>query len=430
MAQILPAEFNLGGEIGKSMRSGVSSALNTLAQYKLQDVMQRQQGNKYRDAYKKLGIPEDIADLPEHIQQRYLQSYLETNPELLDKMKSAGYSQQGEPIANQQQQAMDPMQQQRQQQDQQMMGQLGQAFQRPQGPQNASDMMANAMQSQLGMQQPQSQGMGQGTQILQGMQERQQPQMQQQPTQDPPAQAMLQLVKPPKTPRELGYNINIPKQREAYHKHLEAQQRRIDTKSKPFLTKLTKQFDLDSEIVDEATEALRLLDTNKTRSGMMGLLPAEYSFANKETRNLNTIYNSLASKKALEGAGVMSQAKIKLAKSTKPELNMPIESQRYVLNRILKQAQERGIALNEISQEIIEQNDGKTPEGLENLVYKEYKRRYPHNVKGTGVESKEVPQVGAIADSLAEFKDYPEGTEIKGDKGVTYLKTANGWRKQ
>lgn len=164
MAQILPAEFNLGGEIGKSLRGGVSSALNTLAQYKLQDVVQRQNQSKLGSAYKQLGIPEAVAGLPEHIQQAYVQEHLMNNPQ---------YGQQ------QMQQPMNVMQQVTPQQpDQQMMDQLNNLYQKT-APTDASQVIGQAMRQQLGMQQ---QGIGEGTNILQQMQNRQTPEQQVQQT--------------------------------------------------------------------------------------------------------------------------------------------------------------------------------------------------------------------------------------------------------
>jgi hypothetical protein len=145
MAGILPADFNLGGAIGKGMGTGLSSGLNTMAQFKIQDIMQRQNQSKLGDAYKQLGLPESISRLPEHIQQAYVQDFLMNNPQV--------YQQQGM-LGN-----MDQMQQLQQSQlqypkntEQQMLSQLGQILQRPQGNTNLNDIMPKIMQGQFGIQ--------------------------------------------------------------------------------------------------------------------------------------------------------------------------------------------------------------------------------------------------------------------------------------
>lgn len=64
MAGILPAEFNLGGAIGKAMSTGLSGGLNTLAQFKLNEMMKRQKQNE-EAARLKTGLSALLPYLPE-----------------------------------------------------------------------------------------------------------------------------------------------------------------------------------------------------------------------------------------------------------------------------------------------------------------------------------------------------------------------------
>jgi hypothetical protein len=52
MAGILPEEFNLGGTIGKSMATGLSGGLNTIAQFKMNEMMRRQKQNEQSAQYR------------------------------------------------------------------------------------------------------------------------------------------------------------------------------------------------------------------------------------------------------------------------------------------------------------------------------------------------------------------------------------------
>jgi hypothetical protein len=337
MAGILPAPFNLGGEIGKSIRTGLSGGLNTLAQFKLNEMMKRQQESVSSESYKKLGLP-DISSQPEKIQQIILNRYLEEHPEYFDNLSGG----QGQGQTN-------PMQQQSQMQGQQAMGQLGQAFRQPQGPTNANDVMANAMQQQLGMQQPATMGAT-------------------------PSDA---------TSARYGYIPRTRKEKADYFKFTTnqemAKQKDIKRDTKGFRKDLQKLYQSDVEIKESAQKALSLISTGKTRAGIASYAPLWG--AGKETRELAKIYSELAGKKAAEGGGIQSRARIRLAEAQKPSLDMPIEAQEDMLRDIINTSKKRGLAMRDIARDITRSNNGVIPENYEDMVYDQYRKLHPDMIE-------------------------------------------------
>jgi len=146
--------------------------------------------------------------------------------------------------------------------------------------------------------------------------------------------------------------------------------KKVDTK---FSDKITKDYLNSEATIDAAREALGLIETGKTRSGIKGYAPLWG--AGPETRELNKIYEDLALTLAASTGGVLSKAKLAAAKATKPSLDMPVEAQKYMLNRIIQKAEKEGIALGDIRDQLVEENNGEAPENLEAKVLKEWKSK-------------------------------------------------------
>lgn len=132
--QFAPKEYHFGEDLGRQLGSGLSGALSSLAQFKLQDVMKRHQENQQRQAYEK--IRPDLgwlANVPESVQKVYMQNLMNEHPDLMD------IQQQGL------QGTQNMMSGYQAQPETQMMDQLNQLYQQQQGPQN----MAQATQGNV-----------------------------------------------------------------------------------------------------------------------------------------------------------------------------------------------------------------------------------------------------------------------------------------
>lgn len=152
--------------------------------------------------------------------------------------------------------------------------------------------------------------------------------------------------------------------------------RRVDAKTKKFTEKVSKDLMNALATRDAAQEALGLIESGQTRSGIAGNLPFWLLPANEETRELNKIYEDLALTLAASSGGVLSRAKLTAARATKPSLDMPIGAQKYMLNRIIDKAEREGIALDAITNRIIEENNGRAPEDIEKRALEEWKKSY------------------------------------------------------
>ena len=157
MAQIIN-DMDFGSYLGRQLGQGLSRGLGSLANYKLQDIINRQQKNEKRAAYEqfKPGLGW-LAEAPEQVQKTYMENYLNENPDVLQ-----GNQQQSPENLAQMMGQVPGMQRQ-----QQVIDQLSSLFNRTE-PMNAGQNVANALQGMVGMGMPQ---MGQGAQQLQAMQQ-------------------------------------------------------------------------------------------------------------------------------------------------------------------------------------------------------------------------------------------------------------------
>jgi len=161
-----------------------------------------------------------------------------------------------------------------------------------------------------------------------------------------------------------------------------ANQRKIETSNKSFRTEVQKSVMGDAELIRKAREAIELIKGGQTRSGAAGLFPLGLTMANTETRELDSLLNEIALTRAGQGSGVLSKARIVAAQKTKASLDMPKKAQIRILERAIKQAEERGLALGDIEEEILKENDWVEPPNLQEKVMSRYKERYPHLFAG------------------------------------------------
>lgn len=161
MAQIIN-DMDIGSYIGRQLGQGLSRGLGSLANYKLQDIISRQQKNEKRAAYEQfrpgLGW---LAEAPEQVQKTYMENYLNENPDVLQNYLP---QEQGMPAGGLPQMMGQDLGMQRQQQ---MVDQLSSLFNRTE-PMNAGQNVSNALQGMMGVGMPQ---MGPGAQQLQAMQQ-------------------------------------------------------------------------------------------------------------------------------------------------------------------------------------------------------------------------------------------------------------------
>jgi len=127
-----------GQKAGEAFAGGIGNALNMLAQQKVAHVQQRHHATQMGQALESLGIPAQVAMLPESIQQAFIkqhlaapqqQAFAEALSGLLGGEQQGEQSQQGQQIAPQLQQVMG----QGAQQGQQLQQQHGMQQARPSG---------------------------------------------------------------------------------------------------------------------------------------------------------------------------------------------------------------------------------------------------------------------------------------------------------
>lgn len=325
-----------GGVAGKEAGNMLSSAIDQLVQRKMQQVESRYQEREAQKRWAGAGFnnPQD-ANLLEMFRQA-------KDPHLYELMRSLE--------ANQGQQGGGGVQDLNN-----MMAQMGTGQQQPQAQQQMAPQQ-QMMQAQQAVPQQQVQ----------------QPMMQQQ-----------------RQGRFGGQYLNPQQQI--------ANQRRIDASSKKFRENLDNTFTELGNTVEDAKRALQLIKKGTTRSGITGMLPLGLTMANADTRELQKVYETLALNLSASTRGILSKAKIEAARATKPSLDMPVEAQVRLLNRIIQQAENGGMALGKIKDQLIEENGGLIPEGLETKVHQIYRQLYPQgtNSQRVGTQQDETEQQGA-----------------------------------
>lgn len=138
--------------------------------------------------------------------------------------------------------------------------------------------------------------------------------------------------------------------------------------NKAFNQHIDKQLENSNEVIDLSQRAIDLINSGKTREGWSGMLPLALTRANPETRELSTLLEEIAAKKAMVGGGALSNAKIAFGKSQKASLDMPKKAQLKVLEEGIKRHRLMGPALQDIREQIIEENGNEEPVGLQSKV--------------------------------------------------------------
>ena len=375
MAQIINDPYARGGGLGAAFGGGLGAGLNQALQHKLNDILDTQKQSKLSKALQQTGNFSP--------QQAEVISMFHANPVAAQRMMALF----GQPAEEQQQQI--PQQMPIQQIDQTGIDNLQKLMAPPQQQQFQNPMIENAMQS-MGMAHGQPGQPGYMPNFTQDQlskilgqptpEEANQPLL---PERMPipqvggevPAQAGFGTQRPRKTFGAFGETPQMQLAREKLAQQKETvAQKKIDSSNKKFKESLSKSYMDAFNMRQSAEEALGLIETGQTRSGLTGYAPLWGAGA--ETRELAKIYEDLALSLSASQRGPLSKAKIVAARATKPSLDMPIEAQKYMLNRIIDKANREGIALDDISEKIIADNDGKEPADLEQKVLQEWKKIY------------------------------------------------------
>jgi hypothetical protein len=316
-----------GAQAGEALGQSLAAPLQMLAQRKMQEIHDRYQ---QREALKKFS---SMGYAPHESQ---ILSMFQNNPkELSEMMNNMGI---------------------------------------PQGQQQANPDQLASMFQQLSTARQPSQGQPSYAQVAtDGRQQPQQPA----PSGYAPVYQPQQQTYP--TPQQAPQPGQVPGRRyggRTEQARSTAEMKHIYGQNDKFNEELDKSADDDRLMKMRAEEALQLLDKGTTRSGVAGMLPLGLTMANEDTRVLDKIYAELASSVASKGTGPLSRARIKLAERQKPSLDMPVEGQRQLLQRIIEQADNRGLAMEGIRDRVLEENGYGAIPGLRQRVLNEWKANY------------------------------------------------------
>lgn len=208
---------------------------------------------------------------------------------------------------------------------------------------------------------------------------------------------------------------DIRRQEEALEKRNYKQQAIISKKNEPFKKELDKMFLRDYNMVDLAQEAKQLIATEQTRSGLSSYVPLVFGSA--ETQELDKIYNQLALSIAVEARGPLTGPKIAAGKAVKPNMQQTIETQNYLLDKIIEKGNREGIGLQNIVDKLKEENNGEEPANLGDKAMNEWRKIYmpggkvpdqPHKnavgqINGKGNQESSFPmanELGSIAKNV------------------------------
>lgn len=193
-------------------------------------------------------------------------------------------------------------------------------------------------------------------------------------------------------------------------------QERADLSAKPYLTNLQANVPIAQSIKDIGSRMKQLLDTGNVRTGLVGgaaqYLPA--SFFNDETQQMISLSNELAGLIAASGKGVPTNFKIKLAQISKPHIGQSAETMKSLLDNLIKKA-DPVLRQDKARLAILEENQGRIPENLENLVKKK-----AHGFKKEAEKPKKI-------ETLPDAKMY-QGKRIRDTQtGQVLVSNGNDW---
>ena len=409
----------LGGGYSQLVGQGLGQGLAQLAHHKIGQKLEQRQQSKLIDALSKTGnfTPESAraavlmagthpASLP-HVLQMFGHNPEEMQIQQMgnNEVATQPYQQQSSQM---QQQPMKMEQKTRQQQpiiDQTGITNLQKLFQQQQDPlQQLQNPMINQVMQQSGRARGQSGQPGNIPPFNQG----QLAKILGQPTPQEEAQPMMPNRMPIPQVATQNYGTNAPKrfgfggfwgtpaqqlaqekfahqlereqiedtrrQEEELGKRNDKQQEIISRKNEPFKKELDKMFLRDYNMVDLAQEAKQLIATEQTRSGLASYLPLV--FGSPETQELDKIYNQLALAISTEARGPLTGPKIAVGKAVKPNMQQTIETQNYLLDKIIEKGNREGIGLQNIVSKLKEENDGREPANLGDKAMDEWRNIY------------------------------------------------------
>jgi hypothetical protein len=181
----------------------------------------------------------------------------------------------------------------------------------------------------------------------------------------------------------------------------------------------------------EASKALRLLNTGKIYTGLIeGHVPLKLT--NPETRQFDKAIANLITAKSREGGGVMSKAKMALTERGKASRDMQESAIREILEGEIKDADELGIGMGKIRDEIKSANNGRFPRDIEGKVLAEHQQRYPEYYQEYDKSSFNTPkgEPTTFKSPLeAPASNYPVGTKAQ-QNGKWYIGNGKNWIEQ
>jgi len=420
---ILPSQKSFGQSLGTSLGEGLAS----LADMKLSRLLESQEKQKFKQGLLSSGLDPQfislLSSLPNATRDKVLGAYATGGG--FNSLLGGGNEQQGplQALQGMNQQQQQPQEQQQQPQEQQF------------NPLSLLNTGYNNLQSSLGMQQNPvlgnqpsfNQRSAQPTlqsQPLQGMNEQQQQQqLQQSPTKKSTADIIAEGLKTP-AERSAEKKLDFAKE-QAAKRDVTENQKRVERANKPFKDSIDKNRPVYEKQLNTVDEYLRLLDSKKINSPYeIRLLPVEQ--LSPETRQLMALGDQLAGGEATAIPGVVSVGRIRFMRELKPNPSMPLESQRYLANK-LKGETVNNLQRIKVTDDLISKNNDTEPANLSGKVSQELAKR---DKLETNFEKLTSDKKGSFLIEHPEL--FPSETEFTDNNEIVYVRNPedNSWIKK
>lgn len=143
-------------------------------------------------------------------------------------------------------------------------------------------------------------------------------------------------------------------------------QQAIEKSNAPYIKEIKDQSVPAKELDQILDDTLNLLNTGKIQTGpLKSLIPDRLQ--NQETQAFVSNLNEIVTRKAQLGKGVPSRQRLLLEQLAKAQTWQKPEAIKYILNR-LKRGTLESLVTENIADQIIQENNGMQPKGLENIV--------------------------------------------------------------
>lgn len=199
------------------------------------------------------------------------------------------------------------------------------------------------------------------------------------------------------------YRLPLEEQRKQEEMQLKKERVAVQENT-PFLKDLKSSSQAANTINSLVDEALNIINSNPNNiqyGTFKSLIPSRLQ--NAPTQALASILNQIVLQKAQLGKGVPSRMRLMLEEASKPAIWQKPAAVKYLLNNI-KQSIQEPINFENIKDQIINENKGIQPRGLENLTKKRFAQ-----IKG-----------------LPNASDYSEDAIIE-VKGKQFARSGNSW---